>query len=225
MKTLVEELTMEHDAIKTWSIVNLLLIALGSVMMLHDKGFAGLILVGVVDEICVLILYTIFKIKNLKAIFNTVENAGKQILFLGLYSVLACALISNLFDPETSNINSTVLCFLTGFTVIHILVRFFNFTDIFVNMSEDDHLNMVNFFKNEPSMKYITDADIQVPFYGVVCGEFEILHTNLRYRGKTYNTYDILVYLFEHKKKFEDLTDIEFEMFENMKKLKEQNRS
>ena len=79
--------------------MNLLLIALGSVMMLHDKGFAGLILV--VDEICVLILYTIFKIKNLKAIFNTVENAGKQILFIGLYSVLACALISNLFDPET----------------------------------------------------------------------------------------------------------------------------
>lgn len=225
MKTLVEELTMEHDAIKTWSIVNLLLIALGSVMMLHDKGFAGLILVGVVDEICVLILYTIFKIRNLKAIFNTVENAGKQILFLGLYSVLACSLTSNLFDPETSNINSTVLYFLTGFAVLHILVRFFTFTDIFVNISEDHHLNMVNFFKNEPSMKYITDADIQVPFYGVVCGEFEILHTDLRYRGKTYNTYDILVYLVEHKKKFEDLTDIEFEMFENMKKLKEQNRS
>lgn len=225
MKTLVEELTFERDAIKTWSIFNLFLIILGSLMMLHDKGFAGLVFVGVIDEICVIILYTIFKIKNLKAIFDTFETAGKQILFLGLYSVLACALTSNLFDPETSNMNSTVLYFLTGFAVLHILVRFFTFTDIFINIAEDHHFNVVNFFKNEPSMKYITDSHIQVPFYGVVCGEFEIVHTDLRYRGKTYNTYDILVYLDEHKKKFEDLTDVEFEMFENMRKLKEQNRS
>lgn len=46
MKTLVEELTFERDAIKTWSIFNLFLIILGSLMMLHDKGFAGLVFVG-----------------------------------------------------------------------------------------------------------------------------------------------------------------------------------
>lgn len=217
MKTLLEELTMQGDAIKMWSVVNLLFIALGSGMLLYDKAYAGLILVGLVDEICVLILYSIFKIKNIKAIFNTIENVGKQILFLGLYSVVACALVDNILHPETNEINSTVLNFIIGFSVVHVLIRWFNFTEFFIWLSEDHRLNMVNFFKNEPSVKYITDENIQVPYYGLVCGEFEIVHCDLRYRGKNYKTYDILVYLSENQKKFEDLTDEEFKMFENMK--------
>lgn len=217
MKTLLEELSMQGDAIKMWSVVNLLFIALGSGMMLYDTTYAGLILVGVIDEICVLILYAIFKIKNLKAIFNTVENVGKQILFLGLYSVVVCALVDNIFLPETNAINTTVLNFIIGFSIMHVLIRWFNFTEIFIWLREDHHLNMVNFFKNKPSIKYITDEHIQVPYYGLVCGEFEIVHTDLRYHGKNYKTYDILVYLHEHQKKFEDLTDEEFKMFENMK--------
>lgn len=217
MKTLLEELTMESDAIKMWSVVNLLFIALGSGLMLYDKSYAGLVLVGLVDELCVLGLYAIFKIKKIKAIFNTVENVGKQVLFLGLYSVGVCLLVNNLFNSDTNAINSTVLNFIIGFSVIHIIIRWFNFSEIFIWLREDHHLNMVNFFKNKPSIKYITDENIQVPYYGLVCGEFEIVHTDLRYHGKNYKTYDMLAYLHEHQKKFEDLTEEDFKMFENMK--------
>lgn len=222
MKTLREELSFEHDLFKMCRIINLALMLLGFILLIVDIMYVGLIIVGTVDVLCLEFAYQVFKRKRLKALYNPFETVGKHVLYIGIGAFMVTVLIDFIVHKDHAHIAPYLIFGLVVLILVHFLTRFLYFKEILnsANPKEDNsmgHYNLVTFFKNEAEVIYITDADIQAPFYGVHCGEFEIIHEQTRYRGKNYKTYPILKYLLEHDKKFEDLTEEEFKMFENMK--------
>jgi hypothetical protein len=213
VKRLINEVTEVVNPIKMWSIVNTLLIISGFFLLLLDKMYSGMIIAGVVDQLCVLIFYATLKSKKMQGLYDIFETTGKHILFMSIYTGIVIAFVNALLDTD----NKFALYGLIALVIGYIVIRLISLFTIFIYVYEDATYNLLKFFKKEPEIKYITNMDIQVPYYGVLCGEYELIHTEMRYKGQDYKTYPILTYLLEHNKKFEDLTDVEFESFKKIK--------
>lgn len=213
MKRLINEVTDVVNPIKMWSIVNALLIIAGVFLLLLDKMYSGMIIAGVVDQLCVLIFYATLKSKKMQGLYDTFETTGKHILFTSIYTGIVIGFMHALLNTD----NKFALYGLIALVIGYIVIRLISLFAIFIYVYEDDDYNLLKFFKKAPEIKYITNMDIQVPYYGVLCGEYELIHTEMRYKGQDYKTYPILTYLLEHNKKFEDLTDVEFENFKKIK--------
>lgn len=222
MKKLIDEVTDVGNPIKMWSIVNALLILAGTVMLIFDSMYVGMILAGVVDQLCVLIFYRILKNKRMQGLYLTIETTGKYIVFIGAYTSIIMIIVHFIINTENSNVINCLMSGVALMIIIHITTRFVYFKDILSaanpkSINTMGHYNLLTFFKKEPEIIYITDMDIQAPFYGVECGDFEIIHEKMRHKQRDYKTYPILTYLLEHNKNFEDLTDEEFEIFKKIK--------
>lgn len=194
------------DPIKFWSKVDYILILI-SILSFYNIGFIAALISGILDLFLISLLKKSFTKYNIKARYDIVESAGKQILFLSSYSFLLGVAIYY-FSDNHSNILLSIMAILI---IIHISVRLlFNKEIIDSTMHWKMH-DEETIFKDYISMeKYIFDQyDGVGPMYAMRNDKYEIEKGIIKYKGNEYDKYKVYKYLIDTDQKMEDVANDE----------------
>lgn len=195
-----------QDPIKFWSKVDFLLISL-SILSFFNIGFLSFLISGFLDLFLVYTLKRSFIKYNIKAKYNLVESAGKQLVFMVAYSLILGFFIYK-FAQDTSDL---WLYSIVGSIIVYILIRLFINIEI-VNSAVKWNMNPEEkIFKDYIHMeKYIRDDHEGVgPVYALRNKTYEVERCHIKYKGRIYNMWSIYEYLSKNNKKIEELTDEE----------------